>query len=434
MTDWRRLEALSAPPGVVLGLGQNGLATVRALARRGVPVIGLDENLDRPTAQTRLCLRLRHGAAGTEDALLPTLLELGQRLPWKGVLFPSGDLNLQVISEHREVLAPYFHISLPEKETVRLVLDKVAFSAWASQQKLPIPRTQVLGPDGPGAVDLDIAYPAILKPSLSDARWRAQHSVKLYEVGSPDELLRRWDALPPDHGPMLLQECIPGPDTQLVFSLTYLNRAGEPLAMFTGRKLRQFPPRFGTSSMAESRWDPEVAELSLTILSALEYVGYASVEFKRDPRDGQLRIIEVTGRTWYPHGLATRCGINLPWLAYCDRLDVPVERPRRFLSGVKWIDEDRDLRSALAYRRRGELTLAAWLASYRGRRTYARAAWDDPAPFLHTARRWASAALRPVGRLLRERHAAADSGDRWAKRLEAASMTRVESVHQQEPA
>jgi predicted ATP-grasp superfamily ATP-dependent carboligase len=276
-------------------------------------------------------------------------------------------------------------------------------------------------------VAFDLAYPAILKPSRRDARWRARHSVKLYEIGAPDELFRRWDALPRDHGPMLLQECIPGPDTQLVFSLTYLTRAGEPLAMFTGRKLRQFPPRFGTSSMAESRWDPEVAELSLTILSALGYVGYASVEFKRDPRDGQLRIIEVTGRTWYPHGLATRCGINLPWLAYRDCLDLPVERPLGFPSAVKWIDEDRDLRSALAYRRRGELTLAGWLASYRGRRTYARAAWDDPAPFLHTVRRWASAALQAVARRLRERRRAAVHS---IERLKTPSPTRTASGQQ----
>ncbi len=52
------------------------------------------------------------------------------------------------------------------------------------------------------------------------------------------------------------------------------------------------------------------------------------VEFKRDRRDGQFKITEVTGgRTWFPHGLVTRSGINLPLIWYRDVLGLPVEPP-----------------------------------------------------------------------------------------------------------
>jgi hypothetical protein len=33
---------------------------------------------------------------------------------------------------------------------------------------------------------------------------------------------------------------------------------------------------------------------------------------------GEYLMTEVTGRTWYPHALSERCGINLPWIAYSD--------------------------------------------------------------------------------------------------------------------
>lgn len=388
------IRRLRTSPGIVLGLGQNGLATVRALGRRGVPVIGLDARLEQPTAQSRYCIPVACGDVRTEDGLLGTLLDLGTVLPEKGVLFPSGDLNLLVVSEHRARLAPYYHFALPDHEAVQLILDKQAFYAWAERHGFPIPRTHVVGSEGPGALAWEIRYPALVKPHLRDAGWRGKHDVKLYEVHSPDELLRTFGVLTVQHPQLLIQECVPGPEDQLVFSITYLDDELDPLGMFTGRKLRQFPPRFGTSSMAQSRWDPEVAGLSLAVLRALRYRGYGSVEFKRDPRDNTLRIIEVTGRTWYPHGLATASGVNLPYLAYCDLLELPVERPQGFVEGLKWIDEDRDLRAALRHRAEGRFAVGAWIASYRGRRTWAISAVDDPRPAVHLAAGWAQSVAR----------------------------------------
>jgi len=231
--------------------------------------------------------------------------------------------------------------------------------------------------------------------------------VKLYEVHSAAEMRARFDELSPICPEILVQELIPGPDTQLVFSLTYIDATGEPVAMFTGRKLRQYRPRFGTSSMAQSEWNPAVASTTIDILRAMEYRGYGSVEFKQDPRDGRLRAIEVTARTWYPHGLATRCGINLPYVAYADALGLPVPISHGFDDGVKWIDEERDMRSALESIKAGNLTVGAWLGSYRGRRTYALAAVDDPAPILALARRTAASGLRTVWRRCTGRRPAA---------------------------
>src|SRR5262249_43329764 len=53
-------------PAVVLGLGQNGLATVRALARMGVPVIGIDSDLEQPGAHTRYARKVHCPGFATE--------------------------------------------------------------------------------------------------------------------------------------------------------------------------------------------------------------------------------------------------------------------------------------------------------------------------------------------------------------------------------
>lgn len=394
----RELGRFPAPAAVVLGLGQNGLATVRALARHGVPVVGIDSDLAQPTARTRYCVKLRctdfrEGGEG----LVRTLLDLGAALPHGGVLFPSGDLNLRVVSEHRDVLSRHYRFELPERAVVDLILSKRAFYDFAAGAGFNVPQTRLLDAATIDEIAESVRYPAIVKPTLRDVSWRRTHQVKLYEVTSAAELRATFHRLRDASPELLVQESIPGPDSQLVFSLTYLDAGLEPLAMFTGRKLRQYYPHFGTSSMAESAWDPEVADTTLALLRALRYRGYASVEFKRDPRDGALKIIEVTGRTWYPHGLATRCGVNLPYLAYRHLLGLRVPRPTAFVEGVKWIDEDRDPRAAAAYYRAGELGLREWLGSYRGRRTYAIAAKDDPAPIFFYGLRLARAVIRRLG-------------------------------------
>jgi predicted ATP-grasp superfamily ATP-dependent carboligase len=374
-------------PAVVLGLGQNGLATVRALARKGIPVIGIDGNLKQPTARTRLCRKI-HCKDFRGEGLLRCLLDLGRTLPAKGILFPSGDLSLELVSERRELLQEHFSFVLPDRELMHLILNKKDFYRFAERHGFLIPHTYF--PQHEGEVEKlssDIRFPCILKPFQPSAAWRQRFpDVKLFEVSSAQELMQSYRALRRVHPEFLIQEVIPGPDSALAFSLTYFD--GERTrGMFTGRKLRQYPPFYGTSCMAESRWDPWIATETTRLLRTLGYRGYGSVEFKWDPRDERFKIIELTPRTWFPHGLSTACGLNLPYLMYCDILGLPVEEQHGFVEGMKWIHEERDLQSSLRMWRMDKLTVREWLTSYRGRRAYALAAWDDPGPFLAALRR-----------------------------------------------
>jgi predicted ATP-grasp superfamily ATP-dependent carboligase len=173
-----------------------------------------------------------------------------------------------------------------------------------------------------------------------------------------------------------------------VFSHVYVGRDGRELALWTGHKVRQLPIHFGTSTLAATRWDAEVAELTRRLLVDAGFHGYASVEFKTDPRDGSRRALEVTvGRTWYPHGLGVAAGVNLPLVWYRDQVGLPHLAPPPQRDGVLWLDEVRDLYAALGYRRAGELTWGAWLRSLRGRLALAHVAWDDPLPGLFVALR-----------------------------------------------
>jgi D-aspartate ligase len=131
-------------------------------------------------------------------------------------------------------------------------------------------------------------------------------------------------AMAEPYAPML-QAVVPGGDEELYTVGSYLDREGRALGIFCGRKLRQTPrsrklvPRgVGSCRHGESLWAPELVEDSLHLLKVCDFTGISQVEFKRDPRDGQYKLMEINPRLWMWHTLAAACGVNLPYIAYLD--------------------------------------------------------------------------------------------------------------------
>ena len=102
----------------------------------------------------------------------------------------------------------------------------------------------------------------------------------------------------------MVQELIPGGDDELYTVGSYIDAAGTVLGLFSGRKLRQSPPGIGTCRVGEAVWVQEAVDAALRLLRAFNFQGVSQVEFKRDPRDGRFKLMEVNPRLWLWHGLA----------------------------------------------------------------------------------------------------------------------------------
>jgi predicted ATP-grasp superfamily ATP-dependent carboligase len=73
------------------------------------------------------------------------------------------------------------------------------------------------------------------------------------------------------------------------------------------------------------------------------FSGYSCIEFKRDPRDGTFKVLDVNGRHNLSTLLAVRCGINFPWLHYAHLSEGIRPRVSGYREGVYWIDLVRDV-------------------------------------------------------------------------------------------
>ena len=185
---------------------------------------------------------------------------------------------------------------------------------------------------------------------------------------------------------MLVTEFIPGPDDQFSSYYSFLDEEGSPLFHFTKRKLRQFPPRFGGGTYHVTEWQPEVAELGLRFFQGVGLRGLGNVEFKRDARDGGLKLIECNARFTMATGQVRRAGIDLAMIAYARTTGQPLPPMDSFRDGVRLWYPSLDLRALQQYRALGEISRTQWLRSLAHRQHLPVLDAHDPLPFLTAVR------------------------------------------------
>jgi D-aspartate ligase len=406
---------MTSPAAVVVGLDTiTGLQTARILTGHGVPVIGLSSDLAHYACRTRACVRILQADLLGEQ-FVDALVELGPQLDQRAALFPCTDLTVLMISRHRDRLAPWFHIALPDHDVVELLMDKDSFLHHAQDAGLPIPSTVFLHDraDAERAARA-LTYPVVLKPPMKSATWQAHTNLKAFQVHGTDEFLDVYDRIAGWSDVLIAQEWIDGGVDSLYSCNTYFDASSQPLVTFVARKIRQWPPHTGTSSLGEECRNDDVLHGTVELFKGVGYRGLGYVEMKRDARTGRHLIIEPNvGRPTGRSAIAEAGGVELLHTAYCDMVGLPLPEAReQRYRGVKWIDDRRDVQSALYFLRRGQLTPLQWWRSVRGPKAHAVASLSDPRPFVHDFVQ----STRRAGRVLVARVVRRSRADRYPRR------------------
>jgi predicted ATP-grasp superfamily ATP-dependent carboligase len=309
-------------PALVIDVGWvNGLAAIRSLGRAGVPVLALDH---RPSAlgfRSRYAEPVMCPDPQDEDAFVSFLAELELDAP--APVFPTHDEPLNAIARGADRLDGRFLFPFPCWETLSRIQSKRSQLEAAERAGIAVPRWSAprSAAEASAAAD-ELGYPVLVKPSSTEG-FKRRFGRQAFRAESGAEIESAY-ADAEEYEP-LVQEVVPGGDEALYSLGSYLAEDGAALGVFCGRKLRQTPPGVGTCRVGEAVWVEEVVEQGLKLLRALEHEGLSQVEFKRDPRDGALKLMEVNPRLWQWHGLASACGVDLPRIAYEDLTGVRPE-------------------------------------------------------------------------------------------------------------
>jgi len=364
---------------IVIGGDYRGLGVVRSLGRRGIPLCVITD--EHKLAGLSRFVSYRFGWPATEADQLKFLLELAAHRGFAGwALFPTGDEPAALIARNHACLEGSFTLTTPSWDTLRWAYDKRLTYRLAA--KLGIPCPLIWYPrNREELARLKCTFPIVLKPAHKHKPSRFTRD-KAWRVTDRGEMLARYDEACRmiESDAIMLQELIPGNDGQ--FSFAALCADGNPLALLLAVRLRQHPIDFGhSSSYVESIEHPDVERLGRSILAAMRFTGLAEVEFKLDPRDGRLKLLDINPRVWGWHTLGARAGVDFPYLAWQLANGLKPDEARGH-AGIRWMRAITDLPAALGQFRAGRLSLGSYLRSLRRPLEFAIWAADDPLPSL----------------------------------------------------
>jgi predicted ATP-grasp superfamily ATP-dependent carboligase len=351
-------------PAIVLSTDVMGLGVIRALGPMGIPIVAVYYNagdigyLSKYVSEK---LRASHPERGEEE-FVDLLLQSASRFGG-GLLIPASDETLTTVSKHKDRLEQCYVVACTDRKTTERFIDKELTYALADRIGVPAPKTTI-----PKSMeDLErygrsVRYPCLVKPRQGH-RYFELFKEKMVLVDSVDQMAAAYQRAADAGLEVMLQEFIPGDDSEVANYNSYF-WDGEPLAEFTAQQIRKAPPELGSPRVVVSKDIPEVIEPGRRILRGMGFYGYSCTEFKRDPRDGVYKLMEVNGRHNRSTLLAVRCGLNFPWIQYKHLVRGELPRQSTYRTGVYWIMLDRDLGYSARYRRKERYRLMEYVRPY----------------------------------------------------------------------
>lgn len=385
---------------VVLGMGPTGLSILRGLGRNDIESYGVGLNRWEAGFCSRYCRKL-WVIHPLKDAatLCERLVQFALARPdCQKVLYAAGDEYVAFVSDNDAVLREHYLYDGLAPHVAQTFLNKKAFHHLCV--KCGVPTMQSQFPDDfnqAQAMADSITYPVLLKPIVYHL-WAPKFGLrKGFVCSDRREYLKNLPHVRDVIDNVMIQEIVQGPETNLRSFIAYIDRQGKAVGAFTARKIRQYPPGFGTGTAVMSHPEEPIVEPSLRLLGQAGYRGLAEVEFKYCPRQRVYKAIEVNIRPCRLGGLAEAAGSQALLASFMDMIGQPLPPDDPEIYGIKWLFASRDLPAivhGLATRRFG---LRDVIESYRGQRTWCIWARDDIKPLLGYCLEFAVKAAHGVG-------------------------------------
>ncbi|NUR38615.1 MAG: ATP-grasp domain-containing protein, partial [Streptomyces sp.] len=378
---------------------------IRSLGRLGVPMYAITEDRYTPAAASRYLRKaFVWPTTGTEEPgrLVEGLLRIGRRIGRPTVLVPTDEEAAVLIAEHRLELGARFLVPPVERGLPRRLASKQGLHELCVEHGIPSPTAAF-----PRSYDDIVAFadkarfPVVAKNREAFVR-RTRPAVNgTTRIATRDGLLalaRDWGEQPA----VILQEYLPREEAEDWIVHAYFDADSTPLAMFTGVKVRSWPPHAGMTANAYVVDNPELADLAARFIKQIGFTGIIDLDLRFDRRDGLYKLLDFNPRMGAQFRLfENESGVDVVRAMHLDLTgrSVPEGEQR---AGHRYIVENIDLPALLAYRRSGYTTPHA-----PARASGTELAWlagDDPLPFLTMLARFVRPGAKHLYQLWRTNH------------------------------
>jgi len=387
-------------PVIVLGANVTALGLARILGKRGIDVyLAIDRKDD--AIFSKYCKRsfIAAGMERDREILKDLLIKIGKSLTKRIVVYPTSDLNALYLSELKYDLPDDYHFVVGDKEPVEILVKKSKFYKALHRSGIHYPVTYFLEDmSDVRQIGSKITYPVFIRPSITEIFNQKFDHRKGFIAYSQRELIYYYRLTTRHNIEVMFQEIIPGPASNSYQLEGYYNKDHRPTVLFARQRLRIWPQGFGNTSLCVSIPLAKLIkeeEMINDFMRKIGYQGLMSAEFKKDPRDGILKLFEINARAWWYIWLSARCGADIVFSSYLDAIGEETDHVDEYETGVKSIWLRNDLMASGKAFLDGKLTFQGWIKSLRGVKQFTYFSRGDLSPFMMHCTTMVSQMLKP---------------------------------------
>ena len=352
------------------------LAAVQSLGKRDIKVVTADSIYPSTSFFSRYSFSyFMYPSYKTHPELFISSMKHYVQKSGIKVLMPIYE-ETYVISKYKDAFDTIVHVPVPDHEKILKANNKRYLMGFADEIGVKTPQTWTINDIGElRQAAKKIEFPAVIKLV------EGVGSKGLRYVYSEDELITGYKkviqkfSINPSEYP-LIQEYIPGGG----YGVSMLFNQGDPRAIFTHKRIREYPITGGPSTARISVRHAKMEKCATMLLKELNWHGVAMVEFKLDERTKEPILMEINPRFWGSLNQAICAGVDFPYLLYTMATEGDVQPVFTYKIGVKTRWMLGDLRALIDYIRTDKrMEIVKDFFKFNGQ-YYDDISFDDPFP------------------------------------------------------
>lgn len=334
---------------IVLGGSPTALSIIRELGEHGVRLCNMVSEKNCASYSRFLTHHIPLIVA-TSELRVKKLIQFAKFENEKPAIIASSDQDLAFLHQHQDELSKYFnYLNSINLDLSTKLMDKAFLYQLCDQHHIARPASFYSNKDAAILKVNAINTPCLIKPTLIHEVKAKMAGKKVFICPDKESLNQQIKNLPEGNTEWLFQEIISGSESNIYLFTAFFDKHSKAHQKFTARKLRQFPPGFGSASKVVSEYNPIIEKLCEDFFSSIGFQGIIAAEFKFDITDNTFKMIEVNPRPslWFASSYNAQKSICLASYCYSTNQELPSESPQK--SDILWKDPLKDLYSKAFY-------------------------------------------------------------------------------------
>ncbi len=243
------------------------------------------------------------------------------------LLVSCSDYYTKLITQNKDKLQEKYVINCIDDDLRKKLENKKDFYAICEDYGLNYPDTAIVTSENYSEFEAPFAFPLMAKPNDSIKWFNIPHyegykkAYKVEDAGQLSEILKQAYS----HGyddDFIIQDYIPDDGPGFVVN-SYSDSHGKVIMTSAARVLLEecLPADIGNYNALLTGHYPELTQMVKSFLEAIEYRGFANMDFRFDARDSSYKVFEINIRQGRSSYYMTAAGNNFVSYLVADMID-----------------------------------------------------------------------------------------------------------------